>query len=76
MKNRLHGDKGGRRECLYLKWMLIVTWTRVVAMEVIRVRLPQIIRLWLYFEERVESIYCWLYVVIRKRKNSVTPPVF
>lgn len=76
MKNRLHGDKDGRRECPYLKWMLIVTWTRVIAMEVIRVRLPQIIRLWIYFEERVESIYCWLSVVIRKRENSITPPVF
>ena len=40
MKNRLQGDK-----------IKIVTWTRVIGIEVIRVSFLRIIKLWTNFEE-------------------------
>lgn len=60
MKNRLNGDKGGRREGTCLKWVMTVAWPKVVAVEGIRGRSLSIIRLWICFEEKVESICCWL----------------
>lgn len=47
-------------------------------MEAIRIRSSRIIQLWMYFGDtssKVESIYCWLYIVMR-RENSVMPPCF
>lgn len=50
---------------------MIVAWTRVVVIQGLSIRLFRTIRLWIYFEAKVESIVCWLYLVMKRRENSL-----
>lgn len=53
-----------------MKQKMIVAWTKVIAMEVLELDYSELLDCG-YILKKDENIFCWLYLIMRKRENSI-----